>query len=415
MKRMLVAFMVLAALISLSPQEGKAIPAFARKYGFNCNMCHVSFTRLNDFGQRFRLNGYQVPGQQGLEKNVFETPPPIAFRITTGLQAAHSRDANTSGFNIFGFDLLTAGVLHKDISYLVIYTPRVDEPGGDYRGETPSQTGALESANLIFSNLLTDALNLRIGKFEPAYHTVSSKRSYYIIQPYEVYAFKSPSGYIFEDNQMGFEVSGHFRNGFRYGAGVVNGNGANPDNNKFKDLYLALSQVIGRGEGQSAGQRIDVFGYQGWQPTIFPPDYQAAAGGELEGHGNKKLMRLGGDISLNIPSFNLTALLMQGNDNRPFNFADSTKDYKFTGGFVELDYYGFMNNRLLISGMYNWVEPPDGDEGSKITAISGVVRYYLGDWTAVNVALHGEYTHRQEGKDDPFKEDIFTALVDFDF
>ena len=45
------------SLLMLS-QAAMAIPAFARKHGFNCNMCHVAFPKLNDFGQRFRDNGY---------------------------------------------------------------------------------------------------------------------------------------------------------------------------------------------------------------------------------------------------------------------------------------------------------------------------------------------------------------------
>jgi len=61
------------------PTDTLAIPAFARKYGFNCNMCHAGYTKLNDWGQRFRDNGYQIPGQEGTEKTVFDTPPPIAI------------------------------------------------------------------------------------------------------------------------------------------------------------------------------------------------------------------------------------------------------------------------------------------------------------------------------------------------
>lgn len=196
---------------------------------------------------------------------------------------------------------------------------------------------------------------------------------------------------------------------------MVNGNGANPDNNKFKDVYLRLSRVVGLGEGQTAGQRVDLFAYMGWQPTIFPPDYTMAPGGEIAGTGNKSIRRLGGDLNLNYAPFNLSALFMQGVDNKAFNTADSSKDYTYAGGFVKLEYYGLVNNRLLVSALYNWVQPPKEDDENKISAVSGLVRYYLGDWTAVNVALHFEYTHRQEGKTDPFKEDIFTALVDFDF
>ena len=41
-----------------------AIPAFARKYGFSCNVCHVpGFPKLNDTGNVFRDQGYQVDSE----------------------------------------------------------------------------------------------------------------------------------------------------------------------------------------------------------------------------------------------------------------------------------------------------------------------------------------------------------------
>jgi len=43
------------------------------------------------------------------------------------------------------------------------------------------------------------------------------------------------------------------------------------------------------------------------------------------------------------------------------------------------------------------------------------MRYYLGSWSAVNVALHAEYTHRVLGSASPLKGDLFSLLLDFDF
>jgi hypothetical protein len=44
-----------------------------------------------------------------------------------------------------------------------------------------------------------------------------------------------------------------------------------------------------------------------------------------------------------------------------------------------------------------------------------LLRYYLGSWPAVNIALHAEYSHRTLGVDNPVKDDVFTLLLDFDF
>lgn len=421
-KRLTLIIVSALTLLVLLPEPSQAIPALARKYGFNCNMCHTSFTKLNDYGQRFRDNGYQQPGQEGLEKTVFETFPPISLRTSTGLMIMHEPDSKTttSGFHLNGLDLLAAGVMHKNISFLMIYTPRIDEPRAGYASVgsmDPSQPGALESANLVFSNLIQDVLNLRVGRFEPAYQAISAKRSYYMVQPYEVYNFSTPgNGFVLADNQIGIEATGHFKEGFKYAAGIVNGTGATPDNNNAKDLYANLSKTFGRGEGQSSGQRVGAFGYLGWVPTKLMVPFSGATG-DGDGKVNKAFYRVGGHASLNYNTFNLQALLMYGSDDiaigpsRPI----SQGKYHFTGGFGRLDWAALPNNRLVTSAMFNWLTPPDFDKERRVGAFSILARYYLGDWTAVNVALHGEYTYRQEGDTHKTKQHQFAALIDFDF
>ena len=412
-------------LMAFIPQSGQAIPAFARKHGFNCNMCHTAFTKLNDYGQRVRDNGYQLPGQEGREKNVFQIAPPISLRTSVGLFVAHKPStesgvkSTTSGFHLNGLDLLAAGVMHKNISFLLIYTPRIDEPRAIYQpgggDANPSQLGALESANIVFSNLIPDALNLRVGRFEPAYHPFSSKRSYYLLQPYEVYTFTTPGNdFVFDDNQIGVEATGHLSDGLKYGAGIVNGSGPNPDNSNAKDFYVNLSETIGRGDGQSSGQRVGAFAYYGWQPARKYSLYIAPMGDEDQ-KNNKLFYRLGGDVSLNWRTFNFKALLLHGADDGDLNRTLSGEDYSFTGGFGRLDWAGLMNNRLVASALFNWVQPPDYDDARTIKAFSVLGRYYLGDWTAVNVALHCEYTYRKVGDDNGDTEHQFAALVDFDF
>jgi hypothetical protein len=182
-KKVLTITLAGAALLILVSESAFAIPAFARKYSFNCNMCHVAFPKLNDFGQRFRDRGYQIPGQEGLEKTVFETAIPIALRTTVGHSLYSSPAGTTAAFHLYGLDLLAAGVLHKNISFFFVYTPRIDDPAADYlgpgAGDNPSQLAAIESANVVFSNLVPDKLNLRVGRFEPAYQLLSPKRLYY--------------------------------------------------------------------------------------------------------------------------------------------------------------------------------------------------------------------------------------------
>jgi len=419
MKKTLLVSLAAGASVFILCQSLAAIPAFARKHGFNCNMCHTAYPKLNDFGQRFRDNGYQIPGQSGREKTVFESSIPLAVRTTAGHSLDKSKPGTTAGFGLYGLDLLAAGVLHKNISFLFVYTPRIDEPAADYRGQengtNPAQTAAIESASLVFSNLIGEKLNLRIGRFEPDYHLFSSKRPYYIMQPYEIYAF-APGGnpFVFADNQIGIEASGRFKPGLKYGLGLINGTGGVPDNNTGKDVYITLSKTFGKGDGQTAGQRLGIFGYFGRQPTDLT-DTVVGATGETNGRDNKSFYRVGGNLSLNWKMVNLQVLVLKGSDDKAFNAIDPSRDYSFWGGFVQFDWAALANNRLVASLLYNWLEPPDYDRPNRVTGFSALLRYYLGSWTAVNIAVHAEYTHRTLGVDNPLKDDVFTLLLDFDF
>jgi len=419
MKNAFLPLLVLLVLSAVLPASSHAIPAFAKKHGFNCNMCHAGYPKLNDFGQRFRDNGYQIPGQEGKESNIFSTPPPIALRTSTGLSAYDIQSGTTDGFGLLGLDLLAAGMMHKNVSFLFIYTPRIDEPSADFTGShdgtNPQQFGAFESGSVVFSNVVQGVLNVRVGRFEPAYHAISSKRTYYLMEPYEIYGFSTPQeGFVFDDNQIGVEATGHSRCGFKYGLGLVNGTGASPDNNRSKDVYLNVSQTISPGDGQTAGQRIGAFGYYGRQPLITS-GVVVSPTGEADGISNETFYRYGGHASLNWRTLNLQALYMRGIDDKSFNSLKPTKDYEFDGGIAELDYAALANNRLIASLLFNWISPPEYDSDRQVRAYSALARYYLGDWTAVNVALHAEYTHRETGETDLFKENIYSLLVDFAF
>src|SRR5438067_3067798 len=109
-----------------------AIPAFARKYGRPCSACHEAWPKLNNFGQTFKDNGYQLGNDR--DAPIFQQPSywPIALRITPNWH--RERDSalpvdqsvtgvlgvSTQGFDLSGMDILTAGTLHKNISFLLV-------------------------------------------------------------------------------------------------------------------------------------------------------------------------------------------------------------------------------------------------------------------------------------------------------
>src|ERR1700758_1974046 len=58
------------------------IPAFARKYGLPCSACHEAWPMLNNFGQTFKDNGYQLGNDR--DAPIYQEPAywPIMFRTT---------------------------------------------------------------------------------------------------------------------------------------------------------------------------------------------------------------------------------------------------------------------------------------------------------------------------------------------
>ena len=77
---LLVSPLVFVGLLWALSQPSSAVPVFSRKYGFECTNCHSSYPRLNDWGVRFRNNGYQLPGRENEERTVLKGPAPFAAR-----------------------------------------------------------------------------------------------------------------------------------------------------------------------------------------------------------------------------------------------------------------------------------------------------------------------------------------------
>ena len=73
-----VALILTSLVVELLPQPAEAIPAFARRYKVSCTTCHVAIPRLNEFGEMFAGNGYQMPGDDFADQSqemILQTNP----------------------------------------------------------------------------------------------------------------------------------------------------------------------------------------------------------------------------------------------------------------------------------------------------------------------------------------------------
>src|SRR5256885_13636386 len=168
--RSLAAGLLLAFFLLGSVRSALAIPAFARKYGLPCSACHEGWPKLNSFGQTFKDNGYQLMNER--DAPIYQSPAywPVAMRITphwhyesvghttvdTSGGGTTEETIKTSGFDLTGIDILTAGTLAKNLSFLLV--PSID-PGDGPVG--------FESATVRFAKILgAPGLNFNLATLE---------------------------------------------------------------------------------------------------------------------------------------------------------------------------------------------------------------------------------------------------------
>ncbi len=87
---------VVLSILALAT-KAEAFPAFARKTGMSCTACHVAWPILNQQGQSFRDNGYQL----GLEKDdpvtISSAYVPFAVRSTAGYEYVRTTNQSSDG------------------------------------------------------------------------------------------------------------------------------------------------------------------------------------------------------------------------------------------------------------------------------------------------------------------------------
>jgi hypothetical protein len=365
---------LLLGLILAAVRPAAALPAFARKYGLPCSACHEAWPKLNNFGQVFRDNGYQLGNDR--DAPIYQNPAywPIMFRTSTQWHretnnrvALDSIPGNpnsplvegqitTSGFDLTGIDIFSAGTLYKNISFGV--QPFIDNTGRVH----------LETAFVRLDNLLGSRwLNLKFGKFE--LDTLISERRILTLDNngfYQLYHF-NPSGdsNIFGGlgtNQLGVELLGHSKNSYtRYSVSLLSSNNGavNLPTNHTYDVYADFTQGF---EIPGLGlQRIGVYSYVGKSPTFFQTSHGNAIPGT--GSGNRSYYRVGAYGLWYIGKFDFTTFYMHGQDNvflgndvradRPFDLPVGAAGPSWNGGFVEAHYN--YNPRLILISKYELI------------------------------------------------------------
>lgn len=435
--RSLLYFAVILGIFLFSCTQASAIPAFARKYGLPCSSCHEAWPKLSPFGQQFKDNGYQLGNDR--DAPIFQQAAywPVAFRITPNwhLETANHvpldngtvADVKTSGFDYTGMDMLTAGTLAKNFSFLLV--PSSDELGSFH----------FESVNVRFSNILNSTwFNLKVGKFELD-NLLSEKRILTLSGNggfYQNYHFQPmfqpgvPETYVFGigDNQLGIEWMGHSKDDrTRLSVSVLQPTDGNPDfvtgagaggvtgpggaAGRTYDVYAAGSHAF---EVKGLGlQRVGAFAYFGHAPTF---SRFTSGGVDIPGSGigNEPYYRVGMIGMWYLKKFDFTTMYFYGHDsaflaaslpsNTTGGLPAGIRAPSWNGGLIESHYtYSpqliFVNRYELIRmSQQAWVGDPSSETPANpgnmgnIDALTFGIRYYPFINTRAGFAFHNEYS-----------------------
>jgi len=378
----------LSASFFLNPEPAHAIPAFARKYGLPCSACHISWPELNNFGQVFRDNGYQMMNDRDSPITRDASYFPATIRITpqwhresannqfidnspgTPEDGQHPGTLTTTGFDLSGLDMWFAGTLFKNISFSVL--PSSDSFANFH----------FENAFVRFDNLLhTSWLNFKVGKFEldlPVSEkrllTLSGDGGFYYIYHFEPFNDTNPFGGI-GDNQIGVELMGHNSNsytryafsvlssndggvGFLYGVPPSPGESGNPAGRTY-DYYGHFEQ--GFNTFGSGFMKVGAYAYFGWAPTFF----QTSGGTPIYGRGNQPFYRAGAEWKWYFNKFLFKSVYLHGYDNAalanfgmgatppPSPLPVGAQAAVWNGGFIEGQY--IISPQWVIIGRYEMI------------------------------------------------------------
>lgn len=374
------------------------IPAFARKYGLRCSVCHTVWPELSAFGQRFKDNGYQLGNDRdspiwqgnGYWPIAVRTTPQWHLENTTNQltdAAPTGKTISQMGFDISGMDLLMLGTLHKNITFGLV--PTIDADG----------TTGVEAAFVRFDNLGNSPwANLKVGKFELD-NLLSEKRFTWLsanggfLYAYHYLPPGSLNNFGMGDNQIGAEFSGHSLNSYtRYSVSFLTTDDGEPGlpGGKSMDAMFTLSRAFAMGSGLGP-QRIGLFGYLGNRPTAF----ETVGGSPIPGTGsaNESFLRVGATAQVWLGNLELIPLVSHASD--AVALGGSTQKPTWNSALLEAHYVA--TPRLLVQGRYELLrmskqaDPATPKTLGNADAIALGVRAYPFMFSRDGMALHWEF------------------------
>jgi hypothetical protein len=257
-------------------QAAAAIPAFARKYGYSCEVCHAPVPRLKAYGEEFMDNGYRIPDKEPPRATIDTGDPtlllqrelPLAMRFDGYLAYEPNGSVKGDFATPVAMKIISGGNISDHISYYTYFLMTED-----------SKIVGLEDTYLYFHDLFGTPLSLSIGQFRVT-DPIKPAETRLTVENYMIYKFQVGESRIALSYDRGIMAGYGTDFGLDFVAEVVNGNGIEEqdifDSDKYKCFLFRASQNLWKDQ-----IRIGILGYTGKEAgdnaltntvTYFGPD-----------------------------------------------------------------------------------------------------------------------------------------------
>lgn len=333
--RQSVAVLAVGVVALASVDTASAIPAFARRYGVECHMCHQGFPKLNRTGERFKQRGFRLESEDPFKVEDWIKSIPIRARVSGSSYSFEGADDTLD----FGYiKVVSAGSLGSRVSYWVDDGFFFDDDEESDVHQNPDNAWARVEL------LKGGKLYTRGGRIELDIPFTQARTPQ--LFSYDIYYANTGSEI---DNlaafRYGMEVGGSLKDD-TYHWSVALAGGAkdeagealfessgldDPTDDLEGNVFLRLAR---RGDAH----RFGVFGYFG-QNTL------ARGLASQPQTWSNKLVRVGGDVDLWFSKLNVYGLYMYGRNSdaapSPSGVGGLGQSSTFHGGFLQADYHVF--------------------------------------------------------------------------
>lgn len=361
----------LMIIITLPLKRAQAIPAFARKYRFSCNTCHVAIPKLKAYGDEFAGNGFKIPDGEEPKRAYINTGDetlmllrelPLAIRFDTYVQASDREEAKTDLQTPYGLKLLSGSPITKHISYYFYFY--IFERG---------EIAGIEDALIYINNIANTELDLTIGQFQVC-DPLFKRELRLTYEDYLLYKMKPEQSDIKLTYERGLMATYGFDFGLDMTAMVLNGNGIGEagedllfDKDNDKSYAVRLLQGI-------SFVNIGLFAYSGREKILSDADTT---------NSSNQVMIYGPDLTLGNDNIELNVQYLQREDK--FNI---TGKQKMKGIMAGVSYFPKADqSKFIYSLLYNKVEDDTGGNDYETATAS------ISHMAARNVRLLAEITY----------------------